>query len=187
MVFWKFLLAITLSVWSGQASSIAKKLARGEDCEHGGKDGRRMRVPVWYLLIYVAALAIGLSGLFTLVKQNYGNIDLQEVTGAFWGMCGGLIFLRLICGCCNDWMPEPTRFAPFPESWHCDWEIDQDESADTGMMESMYGIVILIFVVAALYSDWALAVMVDNIPALPKGVTTAALYCVSRCVFALLV
>jgi hypothetical protein len=133
---WKMLLSVTANAAAlHQAIRICKEGFPYEEAE-----------PAWTLVIYSGGIVVGLTGLLSLVSEAIaGNAKLQIITYVFGGLVGlplvvGIFsFIYWICVCGRAKKTGGTLSAK-----------------SFGVAAGLFGIL------AALYSDWALAAMTGN-------------------------
>lgn len=133
---WKLLLSVTAaSAALYQAIHIVKK-----------KEPYRELEPAWTLVIYAAGIVVGLTGLLSLVSEVIAdNAKLQIITYVFGALVGvplavGIFsFTYWLCACGRA-KQDGGKFS----------------AKSFGIGAGLFG------VLAALYSDWALAAMTEN-------------------------
>lgn len=104
--------------------------------------------PAW-LLLYLPGLITGLTGLFSLVKENWHIHAVQLITYIMWGVSGGLALLAGSAGLIAE-----------------EGFIKKTSSAFIVLSSSS---VMAVGVVGALYSDWILGSIAGNYGGVPSG------------------
>ncbi|TFK75687.1 hypothetical protein BDN72DRAFT_451227 [Pluteus cervinus] len=107
-----------------------------------------------WIALYIPGLLAGISGLMSLVVQNWDIVALRKLTIAFYTIVGlglGIAILVIL----NN-----VRRRDLSDGMETFW---------TGVSAS-FGI---FMVLAALYSDWAIAIMAHNLTGLPSGDNSA--------------
>ena len=137
--------------------------------------------PFFWLFVYVTSIVLGLAGLFSLVRRSWDNPHVRTVTIAFWGIAGGLAFIKALFPQTSitetevEW--ERDDFVAYLQRW-----LGQDtretytvvvESRSWGFgqwLQSLFASAILLTVLLApLYSDWVLGVITGNLAGAPSG------------------
>jgi hypothetical protein len=133
---WKLLLSVTANAAAlHQAIRICKKGFPYHEAE-----------PAWTLVIYTIGIIVGLTGLLSLVSEVIANnAKLQIITYVFGGLVG---------------LPFVVRIISFTY-WVC--FCGRAKKTGGSLSATSFGIAAGLFgILAALYSDWALAAMTGN-------------------------
>lgn len=176
---WQFLL---LALWKLSLSCTLGCMCvhRALLVRHAG-EVKKSKKPFFWLSVYATTIVLGLAGLFSLVRRSWDNPHVRIVTGAFWGIAGGLAFISALLPQTTTTEYEFERERDGLVAYVQRWFGQDTRETYTVLLESttwgpgrclqsfFASALMLTGLLAALYSDWVLGVITGNLAGVPSG------------------
>jgi len=173
LAMWKFLLSITVNIMGIHRCILSSPI------DHRNKSV----MPFIWLLIYLIGIILGLVGLISLVSETWSYQPVRAVTGAFLGIaigCGVIAALLIpSTGYKETYHPREPQGIQYVlslvglGSGNYGYDVQRHEYKSWGGLSAFLNIIpaVLAFIgfFAALYSDWALGVMTENLAGVPSS------------------
>lgn len=177
---WKLILSVTLGVLSFHAVMMVRPKEEQQYIELGplqsnsdASEKKDYKKVLWWLLLYIPGVVVGLSGLLSLVSKEIGhNHRIKIVTEVFGGAIALPVLVMLIIGIVGMCL----QCRKSREEQANNWSIE-----NLGKRTMATGVIALLVagsatsVLAALYSDWVLGAIAGNMVGLPSR-DVAAMY-----------
>jgi hypothetical protein len=163
---WQFLLLalwkLGLSTTIGCMSIHRALLVRYKD------NGENSKLPFSWLSVYAISIVLGLTGLLSLVRQQWDISHVRYVTVAFWGTAAGLAFIGVLLSRRSGHY-SPIHHSPIHHSPIHHSPIHHSPIHHSPIMNFVQNALALTSIFAALYSDWVLGVITGNLVGAPSG------------------
>ncbi|KAF8533000.1 hypothetical protein BDD12DRAFT_785072 [Trichophaea hybrida] len=169
---WKIMLSISLGLSSSHAARLVKKaignikserdtesdqFSKTTDAGFSRKDFRSI---LWWLILYILGCFTGLTGLISLVIQSWGSHIVVLATeifgGIMFGVTGCILVIFIVV------TAKPSKDVKSDMSWM--------------IVVALSCICFALVVLSALYSDWVLAGLAENLTGIPSSDNSALYY-----------